>query len=124
MSTSRGYHILTCKPTGKTPLVRSRRRWEDNIRIGFKKIGINTRNGFDSTQDGDCRRAHLNAALNHVVTRYGMRVHTSLTHLLLTSGAFTRDLISFASSHSAAASAKVGEHASSVQSGLVWASAN
>ena len=30
--------ILTATPTGK------RRRWEDNIRMNFKEIGINTRN--------------------------------------------------------------------------------
>ena len=29
--------ILTSKPTGKRPLGRPERRWEDNIRIGFKK---------------------------------------------------------------------------------------
>ena len=35
------YKILTGKPTGKRPLGRSRRRWEDNIRIDFEEIGIN-----------------------------------------------------------------------------------
>ena len=29
--------ILTGTPTGKRPLERSRRRWEDNIRMDFKK---------------------------------------------------------------------------------------
>ena len=33
--------ILTGKPTGKRPLDRSRRRWEDNIRMDLKKICIN-----------------------------------------------------------------------------------
>ena len=28
------FKILTGKPTGKRPLVRPRRRWEDNIRMG------------------------------------------------------------------------------------------
>jgi hypothetical protein len=36
--------MLTDKPTGKNPLGRSRRRWEDNIRIDLKEIGINMRN--------------------------------------------------------------------------------
>ena len=36
--------ILMCKPTGKIPLGKSRRIWEDNIRMVIKKIGINTRN--------------------------------------------------------------------------------
>ena len=35
------FKILTTKPTGKRPLGRPRRRWEDNIRIGIKKIVIN-----------------------------------------------------------------------------------
>ena len=38
------FKILTGKPTGKRPLGRPRRRWEDNIRTDLKEIGINTRN--------------------------------------------------------------------------------
>ena len=30
--------ILTGKPTGKRPLGRPRRRWEDNIRMGLEEI--------------------------------------------------------------------------------------
>ena len=29
------FKILTCKPTGKRPLGRPRRRWEDHIRMGL-----------------------------------------------------------------------------------------
>ena len=36
--------ILIGKPTGKRPLARSRHRWEDNIRMDLKEIGINTSN--------------------------------------------------------------------------------
>ena len=36
------FKILTGKPTGKRPLERP--RWEDNIRMILKEIGINTRN--------------------------------------------------------------------------------
>ena len=50
--------------TGKRPLGRPRRRWEDNIRIDFKEIGINTRNWADSVQDRDYWRALVNEALN------------------------------------------------------------
>jgi hypothetical protein len=32
--------ILTDTPTGKRPLGRSRRRWEDHIRTDLKEIGI------------------------------------------------------------------------------------
>jgi hypothetical protein len=38
------FKILTGKPTGERPLGRPRRRWEDNIRMDLKEIGINTRN--------------------------------------------------------------------------------
>ena len=41
------FKILTGKPTGKRPLGRPRRRWEDNIRMVLKEIGINTRNWVD-----------------------------------------------------------------------------
>ena len=38
------FKILTGKPKGKRPLGRPRRRWEDNIRIDLKEIGVDTRN--------------------------------------------------------------------------------
>ena len=38
------FKILTCKPTVKRPLRRPRHRWENNIRMDLKEIGINTRN--------------------------------------------------------------------------------
>ena len=38
------FKILSGKPTGKRLLGRSRRRWEDNIRMDLKEIGINARN--------------------------------------------------------------------------------
>ena len=41
------FKMLTGKPTGKTPLERPRRRWEDNIRMDLKEICINTRNWAD-----------------------------------------------------------------------------
>ena len=36
--------MLSGKRTGQRPLGRPRRRWEDNIRIHLKEIGVNTRN--------------------------------------------------------------------------------
>jgi hypothetical protein len=38
------FKILTGTPTGKRPLGWRGRKWEDNIRMDFKEIGINTRN--------------------------------------------------------------------------------
>ena len=50
--------------TGKRHLGRPRHRWEDNIRMDFKEIGVSTRNWVDSTQDRDYWRALVNLALN------------------------------------------------------------
>ena len=58
------FKILTGKPTGKRPLGKPRRRWEDNTRMGLKGIGINTRSWVDSAQDRDYWRALVNATLN------------------------------------------------------------
>ena len=50
MEESRGaFKTLTGKPTGRRPLGRSRRRWEDKIRMDLKEIGINARNWVKET---------------------------------------------------------------------------
>ena len=56
--------ILTGKPTGKRPLGRPRRRWEDNIRMNLEEIDINAGNWVDSAQDMNYWRALVNATLN------------------------------------------------------------
>ena len=56
--------ILTGEPTGKRPLGRPRRRWEDNIRMDLEEISINAGNWVDTAQDRDYWRALVNAALN------------------------------------------------------------
>ena len=58
------FKIATGKPTGKRPLGRPRRRWEDNIRMDLEEIGINAGNLVDSAQDKNYWRALVNAALN------------------------------------------------------------
>ena len=50
--------------TGKRPLGRPRRRWEDTIRMGLEEIGISAGNWVDSAQDRDYWRALVNALLN------------------------------------------------------------
>ena len=54
------FKILTGKPTGKRPLGRPRRRW-DNIRMNLEDIGINEENW---AQDRDYCRALVNVTLN------------------------------------------------------------
>ena len=46
-----GFKILTLTPTGKRPLGRPSRRWEENISMDLKEIGVITRNWLDSAQD-------------------------------------------------------------------------
>ena len=58
------FKILKGEPTGKRPLRRPRRRWEDNIRIYLEKIGINAGNWVVSALGRDYWRALVNAALN------------------------------------------------------------
>ena len=59
----RAFEILTCKPTGKRPFGRPRRKWE-NIRMGLEEIGINAGNWVDSAQDRNYWRSLVNEALN------------------------------------------------------------
>jgi hypothetical protein len=39
------YRVLMEKPQGKRPLGRSKRRWEDGIRMNITKIGCGVRSG-------------------------------------------------------------------------------
>ena len=56
--------FLIGKPTGKRPLGRPRRRWEDNIRMDLEEMGINAGNWVDLVQDRNYWRTLVNAALN------------------------------------------------------------
>ena len=56
--------ILTGKPTGKRSLGRPRRKWEDNIRMDLKEIGIITRSLVDSAQNRDYWRGLVDVTLN------------------------------------------------------------
>jgi hypothetical protein len=33
------YRVLVGKPEGRRPLGRTRRRWEDNIKMDFREVG-------------------------------------------------------------------------------------
>ena len=60
------FKTLTGKPTGKRPLGRPMRRWEDNIRMDLEEIIINAGNWVDSAQDRNYWRALVNEALNQI----------------------------------------------------------
>ena len=58
------FKVSTGKPTEKRPVGRPRSRWEDNIRMDLKEIGINSMNWVDSDQDRDYWRVFVDAAFN------------------------------------------------------------
>ena len=61
MEESRSAFKIAGKPKGKRSLETPRSRWEDNIRMDPKEIGVNTRNWVDSAQDRNYWRALVNA---------------------------------------------------------------
>jgi hypothetical protein len=52
------------KPKGKKPLGKSKRRWEDNVKIDFREIGLSAMNWIDLTQDRDQWSALVNTIMN------------------------------------------------------------
>jgi hypothetical protein len=45
------YRVLVGRPEGKRPLGRPRRRWEDNIKMDLREIGIDEANWIRLAQD-------------------------------------------------------------------------
>jgi hypothetical protein len=45
------YRVLVGKPEGKRLLARHRRRWEDNIKLDLRDIGIDVANWIQLAQD-------------------------------------------------------------------------
>jgi hypothetical protein len=45
------YRVLVGKPEGKRPLGRPRSRWEDNIKMNLREIGIDGSNWIQLAQD-------------------------------------------------------------------------
>jgi hypothetical protein len=65
MGEGRGVHrVLVGKPEGKRPLGRSRRRWEDNIKMDLQEVGCGGMDWIDLAQDMDRWRAFVNSVLN------------------------------------------------------------
>jgi hypothetical protein len=58
------YRVLVGKPDGKRPLERSRRRWEDGIKMDLREIGWGKVEWIHLAQDRDRWRAFVNAVMN------------------------------------------------------------
>jgi hypothetical protein len=58
------YGVLVGKPEGNRPLVRPRRRWEDNIKLELREIGIDGANWIQLAQDRVLCRAFVNTVTN------------------------------------------------------------
>jgi hypothetical protein len=58
------YRVLDGKPEGKRPLGRPRRRWEDNIKLDLREIGIDGANWIRLVQDRVQWRAFVNTVMN------------------------------------------------------------
>jgi hypothetical protein len=58
------YRVLVGRHEGKRPLVRSRRRWEDNIKTDLREIGIDGANWIQLVQDRVQWRACVNTVMN------------------------------------------------------------
>ena len=65
MRERRGVHrVLAGKSEGKRQLGRSRRRWEDNIKVDLQEEGRGGMDWIDLAQDRDRWRALVNAVMN------------------------------------------------------------
>jgi len=58
------YRILVGRTEGKRPLGRPRRRWENNIKMDLRKIGIDGANSIQLAQDRVQWRAFVSTVLN------------------------------------------------------------
>jgi hypothetical protein len=58
------YRIFARKTEGKRPLVRPRRRWENNIKMDLQEVGWEGMDWTELAQDRDRRRALVNAVMN------------------------------------------------------------
>jgi hypothetical protein len=58
------YNILVERPGGRRPLGRTRRRWEDNIKMDLREIGFGDVDWIHWAQDRDRWRAVVNTVMN------------------------------------------------------------
>jgi hypothetical protein len=58
------YRDLVGRPEGKKPVRRSRRRWDDNIKMDLQELGWDAMDLIVLAEDRDRWRAVVNAAMN------------------------------------------------------------
>jgi hypothetical protein len=58
------YRVLAVRPEGKRPLGRPRHRWEDNIKLDLREIGINGVNWIQLAEDRVQWWAFVNTVMN------------------------------------------------------------
>jgi hypothetical protein len=58
------YRVLVGRPEGKRPLERPTGRWEDNIKMDLREIGIDGVNWIWLVQDGIQWQAFVNMVVN------------------------------------------------------------
>jgi hypothetical protein len=61
------YKILVGRPEGKRSMARLRRRWDDNIKLDLKDIGIDGANWIQVAQDRFKWRVFVNTVMNLLV---------------------------------------------------------
>jgi hypothetical protein len=65
MEEGRGvYRVLVGRPEGKRPLGRPRRKWEDNIKLDLREIGIDGANWIQLAQDRVQWRSCVNTVMS------------------------------------------------------------
>ena len=58
------HRVLVGKPGGKRPLGRSRRIWEDNIKMDLQEVGGGCEDWTELAQDRDSWRALVSTVMN------------------------------------------------------------
>jgi hypothetical protein len=61
------YRVLVGRPEGKRPLERPRRRWEDNIKLDLREIGIDGANWIRLAQDRVQWRTFVKTVMNFLI---------------------------------------------------------